>query len=364
MLLKLLFSTDRERFLPFVVSLTDKGTIGLRIEALGVPVYALGMRRGVPSPRILLDLARVVRQEQPQIVQGWMYHGNIVAQLASLFTERSTPILWNIRGTHTNLREKSFLTAFIIWLGARLSSLPTAIINNSYVSALSHEQKLGYRTGKWKVIPNGFDTNIFIPSNDAKIKLRSELGISPETIIIGLIGRYHPIKDHAGFLKAASFLLQKHPEVHFVLIGEKIDEDNSELKSFLREIHLRKAVHLLGVREDISYLTAAFDIATSSSLAEGFPNVVGEAMSCEVPCVVTDVGDSARIVGDTGRVVPLGNPEKLADAWTELIIMDAEDRKKLGKLARQRIIDNFSLLSVVSQYQNLYVDVFKRKELP
>ena len=363
MLLKLLSGIDREKCFPVVVSLIDKGAIGPRIEALGVPVYALGMKRGMPTPRSLLRLARVVRRENPQIIQGWMYHGNLAAQIASMFTKCNTPVLWNIRGTHTNLSEESRLTAYIIRFGALLSGLPAAIINNSRTSALSHEQQIGYRADKWRIVPNGFDTDIFVPSKDARKRLRSELGLSSDALLIGLVGRYHPVKDHVGFLKAAANLVQKYSDVHFVLIGEGVDANNVELSFVLKGKCLCKAVHLLGSRTDLPYLTAALDIATSASLSEGFPNVVGEAMSCGVPCVVTNVGDSAWIVGKTGRVVPPGNPEALANAWSELVAMTTDDRRNMGTIARQRVIENFSLASVVHQYETLYEEIYKMKKV-
>jgi glycosyltransferase involved in cell wall biosynthesis len=205
-------------------------------------------------------------------------------------------------------------------------------------------------------------TDKFIPSQHYYKSVRLELGVPDNTILIGLFGRYHPVKGHEVFLKAAQLLLKKHPHIqHFLLGGKEVDNTNYVLNQQLAQLEIGEQIHLLGERQDVHHLTAALDIASSSSYSEGFPNVIGEAMSCGVPCAVTDVGDSARIVGNTGRVVPANNPEALANAWQELIEMGAEGRFKLGSAARSRIIECFSLDSVVTQYETLYETIFAEK---
>jgi glycosyltransferase involved in cell wall biosynthesis len=355
MLLKLLSALDSRRFSSTVVSLMDKGTIGSGLEAMGVPVHQLRMSRGMPSPRGLARLVRIIRREQPDLIQAWMYHGNIAAQAAILFAGTRAPVIWNIRGTHTNLRAEPPLTAFVIWLGARLSHLPAFIVNNSIASARSHAERIGYDARKWRIVPNGFDTDKFIPSDHARAALRDELHLAPDTILVSLVGRYHPVKDHAGFLQAARILLATHPDVHFVLVGEGVDASNAALRSQMSgDDRLRTAVHLLGPRGDIQQVTAAADIATSSSTSEGFSNALGEAMSCAVPCVATDVGESAWLVGETGRIVPSRHPARLAAAWSDLIALGSVERRRLGTVARQRIVEHFSLPSVARQYEALY----------
>ncbi|NEP28701.1 glycosyltransferase, partial [Moorena sp. SIO3I6] len=214
---------------------------------------------------------------------------------------------------------------------------------------------LGYSSQNSCVIPNGFDTSLFKPSLEARAAFRSELGLSEQSILIGLIGRYHPMKDHPNFIRAASLLVKEFPDVHFIMVGTEVDQDNNFLSSLIQDLGLSNHIHLLGERSDIPRLTAALDINTlASAYGEAFPLVIGEAMSSGVPCVVTDVGDSAWIVGNTGRVVPPRNSEALARAWKELILMGNEGRKVLGKAARSRIIDSFSINSVVAQYESLY----------
>ncbi len=357
MLLKLLSRTDRTRFAPVVISLVDKGEVGSQVEALGVPLHTLNVARGMPSPAGLWRLVRILRRERPDIIQSWMYHGNIAAQLASWLYRPGTPVVWNIRGTHTNLAREPFLTALVIWLGARLSRQPVVIVNNSRTSATSHEQLLGYRGDRWRILPNGFDTENFVPSDDARSAIRASLGLPADALLISLVGRYHPVKGHADFLRAATILLKDYPSVHFVLVGQDVVDGNVALAHLLKDSSLRAAVHLLGPREDMATVTAAADIATSASLSEGFSNSIGEAMSCGVPCVATDVGEASWIIGSTGRIVPASSPAALAAAWSELLAMGAEARRSLGRSARQRVLREFSLDAVVRQYEALYDEV-------
>lgn len=356
MLYKLLSASDRRRFNPIVVSLRDRGPMAEKIESLGVPVYGADINPGISAPISLYRLLSLVGYFQPDVIQGWMYHANLAALLVSELSNPQVPVLWNIRGSHFVLRDEKPFTAAAIWLGAKLSKLPARIINNSDVSALKHGRILGYCTDKTLVIPNGFDTDAFAPSSKKRACVCAELGIASDSLLIGLIARYHPMKDHHNFLGAAALLHDK-PKVHFILAGESVDTNNKDLLRTIENLGLSSRVHLLGQRSDIPEITAALDIASSSSFSEGFPNTIGEAMACAVPCVVTDVGDSAWIVGQTGRVVPPRDAPALARAWQELIDMGPERRQALGRQARQRVRDNFSLDHVVRQYETLYEQV-------
>jgi glycosyltransferase involved in cell wall biosynthesis len=187
--------------------------------------------------------------------------------------------------------------------------------------------------------------------------VRAELGVPENAILIGRIGRYHHMKDYPSFLRAAALVRRDYPDAHFVVAGKNIDWNNDELRRQVQDLRLVERIHLLGERLDMPRLTAAFDIAISSSHTEGFPNVVGEAMSCGVPCVVTDVGDSGWVVGNTGTVVLAQNPESLAEACKDLIKPGREWRRQLGLAARKRIITRYSISSVVQQYESLYQSI-------
>lgn len=356
MLLKLCSKLDRRRFAPSVISLSDKGVIGPRIEALGIPVYTLKMRPSRPSLTGLLRLRKLVLTLRPNLFQGWMYHGNLAASLAA----GSGSVVWGIRQSLYGLDKERVLTRWVIRLGAVMSRYPRAIVYNSRTSAHQHEV-FGFDSSRTCIIPNGFDTEAFRPDENARISIRQELGLSNNEVLIGLIGRYHPMKDHRNFLNAAALLGKEFPDTHFLLAGCEVNTGNPALSAMIEEFGLSNRVLLLGERRDIPQLNAALDIASSASAwGEGFANVIGEAMSCGVPCVVTDVGDSAWIVGDTGRVVARRDPVALATAWKSLIMLGRDERHVLGIRARQRVIEKFSLESVVKQYEDLYESLIAR----
>jgi glycosyltransferase involved in cell wall biosynthesis len=370
MLLKLLSAASAEME-HVVVSLGDEGTIGPRIAALGVPVHCLRLQRNAPNPIRVLSILSLAQRIDPQLIQGWMYHGNLMASVAALAlrnrAQKNTlqekapdvklPVIWNIRQTVYDLRNERWLTARFIRMGARMSHRPAAIVYNSQTSAGQHEA-LGYRAEKRVIIPNGFDCQALRPDEAARKAVRTELGIADDTVVIGLVARYHPMKDHAGFLRAAGAVARARPQTKFVLAGTGVSSKQSELAEAVRQNGLQDHVILLDERSDIPSLNNAFDIACSASAwGEGFSNSIGEAMACGVPCVVTDVGDSAYLVGNTGLVAPPGEPQALANAIVQLIGMGRAGRWQLGTKARNRIETEFSLPAIVRRYEELYLSL-------
>jgi glycosyltransferase involved in cell wall biosynthesis len=358
MLLRLLAATDGSRWQQGVVSLRDRGPIGQRIQQLGVSVGVIGIRGSVPTPGALWRLRRELRQLAPSLIQGWMYHGNLASLVGRILSGRRLPVLWNIRYAPSDLSMEKRTTATVIRLGALLSSRATRIIYNSRTGARRHAE-LGYATGSSVIIPNGFDTDAFAPSASARAALRRRLGVSEATLLVGRIGRNDPVKDHAGFLEAAALLLRERPGIRFVMAGQGVDDRNAELTRTLKGLGLGDSVSLLGEVTAINEVTAALDIACSSSYLEAFPNILGEAMACGVPCVATDVGDSAWIVGDAGRVVPARDPGALATACRALIDIGEEGRRHLGAQARARVLQEFSLSRASAAYEAVYAEVLQ-----
>lgn len=360
MLYHLLHQTDRSKIIPVVVSLMDRGSLGDSITDLDIPVYTLNIKQGVPNINAIWKLKNVVSQVKPDIIQGWMYHGNLATQIVNFLTLNRSATIWGIHHSISSLSSEKKTTQLIIKLGSILSRYVSKIAFVSQNSFLQHHS-LGYTSENSCTIPNGFNTSLFKPSDKFKAKLREELGLPDNHILIGSIARYHPMKDHTNFVKSAALLIREFADVHFLMVGTDVDKDNQELYGLIQDLGIENKIHLMGERNDISSIIPCLDILTSSSAyGEAFPLVIGEAMSCGVPCAVTDVGDSGWIVGETGKVVPPKSPQELSNAWKELITLSSEDRRKLGMMARNRIIKHFSLESVVAQYEDLYDKVLAK----
>lgn len=353
MLMKLLRSMDDTRFTQTVISLDDHGDIGTSISTLGVPVYCLGIKTGGDGIRGLWKLRGIIQHVRPDLIQGWMYHGNLATLIGGCLAQTSVPVVWRITSSVYSLSAEKRMTALLVRLGACLSKTPAAITYCSWVSVEQHEA-MGYRNTQRHVISDGFDCEQFKPMPDARPWLRQELGYARNTLLIGLIARYHPMKDHKNFLQAAGLVAKRCPDVGFILVGNGIDDRNHELVEVMESSGISDQVRFLGQRTDIAKIMAELDIVTSSSWSESFPNVIGEAMACGIPCVVTDVGASSLIVGKTGIVVPPRDPNALAQGCEQLIDAGEEGRRTLGRAARARIVERFSLAYVARAYENLY----------
>ena len=356
MLYKLVSKMDRSCFDIYVVSLTDIGPVGEKIKKLNIPVVAVGMKRGwrgFLSFSEFFRLLKIVKNYKPDVIQTWMYHSDLIGGLVGKILK--VPVIWNIR--HSNLDPKcnKKTTIWTAKICAKFSKiLPKKIICCSHASKDVHS-KLGYDENKMVVIPNGFDLDVFLPDKQGREKVRKELGLDDKTIVVGFAARFDPQKDHKNFFEAVRIVHKVYPNVHFLLCGDGINWDNKKLKEWIEKSGVKKVTHLLGRRDDMKDIYNSIDIfCSSSSYGEGFPNVIGEVMACEVPCVVTDVGDSAIIVKDTGFVVPSKNPEALAEAIIKMIEMGEGKRKELGKRARDRIKENYLIEKIVKNYEQLY----------
>lgn len=355
MLYKLLSFIDRSRFNNVVVSMGDTGTLGGRIKTLGIPVYVLNMRRGIPNPLGLWRLLQILRKERPQVLQTWLYHADLLGLLTGRLL-RVPSIVWNIRCAELKRGDINWVLNLTLKLLSKLSHKPKAVIINSLAGRHVHE-RLGYRPVKWEIIPNGFDINLFSSSEHARVKLRKSLGLLEHAPLIGMVARFNPIKDFTNFLNAAGELYKFNPNVHYVLVGQGVTKENKLLFELITALGIEDNVHLLGERDDIPLIMGALDVYTSSSYSEGFPNTIGEAMACGVPCVVTDAGDSAYLVGESGLVVPSRNSSALNEAWVKILSMSENKRIALGMAARERVVSLFSIDSVVKKYEKLYIEI-------
>ena len=352
MLAKLVRGMDGARFSNTVVSLTDEGQLGEQIKSSGVAVHTLGMKRGRPDVSALPKLLRLLKVIRPTIVQSWLYHADLLSTLAVKLAGSPT-LIWNVRCSDMDLTRYSALTQWTQKILACCASIPAVVIANSEAGKRQHE-RLGYRPRRWVLIPNGFDTEQFRPDSCTRLSHRQEWQVPGDAVIIALVARVDPMKDHETFLHAAQLAAQVRRNVYFVLAGK----DTERLTSAVVAKGLAARTRLLGYCRRMEGIFPGVDVVClSSAFGEGFPNVLGEAMACGIPCVATDVGDARGILGETGLVVPARDAVALAGAITDLIDRGPESRAKLGRAARARIEAEYSLPRIVDRYAALYADV-------
>jgi glycosyltransferase involved in cell wall biosynthesis len=344
---------DDRRFHHRVVSLSGKGSIGPMLEKRGVDVRSLRMRGPTDLLLLLFRLAKEIRRDRPEIIQCWMYHADLLGGLAARIAGVRR-VVWGVRiadiGPEMGIPRT---TTWIRLACAKLSRfIPDRIVYVAQSARLKHEA-LGYNSSRGLVIPNGYT----LPLPVDRSNLRKTLGLQPGCFLVGSAGRFSPQKDPLTFVRGAAIAVRQHPNMRFVMIGRGYTAENAELRQWLADAGLTDHFYLLGERDDLPMLLAGLDLFCLHSIGEGFPNVVAEAMSVALPCVVTDVGDARLLVDDSGIVVPPSNPALLADAICRIAIMGEESRRAMGDRARSRIASKYSLDLASRRYARLYEEL-------
>jgi glycosyltransferase involved in cell wall biosynthesis len=361
MLLKLLAAKALADVEQQVVAMMPWGSLAGPMRATGSPVLQLNFLGAAPLVRGAWDLARLARRERPQIIQGWMYHGNLGASLARAAVGQGAALVWGIRQSLTSLQGENILARVAIRANRALSAQPDRLLFNSQRSIEQH-QRMGFDTRRSQYLPNGFDSHVFAPDAAARAASRAAWGASEGETVFGLLARYHPAKDHAGFLAAACRVSSRHPLTRFVMAGSGVDAQNPLLANAIAAAGLQGRVHLLGERSDVPAVLAGLDVAVScSSRIEGFSNSLGEAMACGLPCVATDVGEASSLLEALGPVVPPQHPDALAAAMTAMVELGPAGRALLGQRARSRIESAYGLEAVAARYRDLYCDLADRR---
>ncbi|TAL85167.1 MAG: glycosyltransferase [Candidimonas sp.] len=337
-----------------VISLGDDGVFGPRLRAAGIDVYCLNMRPGRLSPAGVWRLYRLLRQIRPDVVQTWMYHadllGGVAARLAGIGA-----VSWGIRNSGANLRQGSRSARALAWVCARLSGLVPGVIVSCAQDASLRHQEWGYRADRMLVIPNGYDLSRWRVRPQARIALRTSWGLAEDTPLIGSVARWNPLKDHANLLRAFALSLAAYRDLRCVLVGLGMDDANAELAALMASLNVRDKVILLGPRDDVPDIMSAIDVHVLSSCAEGFPNVVAEAMAAGALCVVTDVGDAASIVADEGWIAPARNPAALSEAMNRAVaVLGSSEASGRTHRGRERVRREYSLDNMVAAYQTVW----------
>ncbi|QDU82819.1 Putative glycosyltransferase EpsF [Polystyrenella longa] len=356
MLCKLLESLQKRNEFEFsVITLLDGGPLVDQIERLGIPVQRCHMQQGKFRWKEVKHLRNLIRSEQPDLVQTWMYHSDLLGGVATKLANRRTPVVWNIRHSHLSQESDKRSTRLVGKLLARLSHyLPHRVIVNSQVGKSTHLD-LGYRPELFEMIPNGFDLEKFRPSHQDRHSVVKELELPDSVKLIGHVGRFHSMKRHQLFIEAAGRLASEGPQYHFVMVGRGVGRENDELMEWIKATDYPHRFHLLGPRQDLPRLQAAFDLMVSSSgPGEGFSNVLGEAMASSTPCVATDAGDAKFMLGETGLIVPVDDLDALHLAMRQLLTAPEAELWGRGLAARKRIRENFTMSRITDRYTELW----------
>lgn len=357
-MLKRLIESDSAAILStIVVSLTTLGTVGESLRAKGVRVHVLGMSSIFGSPIALWRLVRLIRQYRPEIVQTWMYHADLLGGLAARLAG-CRAVVWGIRSTAIPQGALS-LTYWLVRLCAICSHIIPHRIICCAKSAKSAHIKLGYAAYKMTVIPNGYDFSAFDRHVDSRAKVRMELGFGDNEIVIGIVGRFDPLKDFHNFIAAASKLSARRTNVKYLMVGRNIEWSNHALRNWIEAERLVNNFQLVGEQTDIPYFLSSMDVFCLSSVNEAFPNVVVEAMAMGLPCVVTRAGDAAEITGGDGFVVPVKDSTSLSDALLRMCDLNPSDRKMLGERNARKVREEYGIEKVRQKYEAVYAEAVK-----
>lgn len=332
-----------------VVSLMSEGYYGPLLKKHNIPLKCLNLNRGQINIRSALKLKQIIKNQKPDIIQGWMYHGNLAALLGTFITNKRIKLSWNIRLSLEIFSQMKFKTRLAIKLGAMFSKRANSIIYNSKRS-LNQHRKLGFSSYNDFFIPNGFDTKKWKPNKSLKYKIRNSLNISNKARVIGYVGRGEEQKDLPKLFRVFDIIKKSHPNVILIAVGKNLEKYalNSDRIIFL------------GERSNVEQIMASFDLLCLTSKAEGFPNVIGEAMLSGLPCISTDVGDVKNILGKTGWIVPTNSTTLFAKYLDNLLKMPEKELKNYGKSARELIINNYDINKIIEQYISLYNSILNK----
>lgn len=309
------------------------------------PTSGWGFRSRVAMAPMVLR--RLLQREDPDVVYSMLDVTNAIAWLASRgrFARR---LVWGVRGTEP--RATGVLGALAFRVGASLSRSIRLVVSNSLAGKGYYAQR-GFAPERWAVVPNGIDTDAFRPDPEGRAAVRKEWGIGEDQLLIGMVGRLDPHKDHGTFLRAASEIYQSNHRAVFACVGSSTGPEARQLRSLVSELRLQDVVRWAGERVDMCAVYNAIDVLCLPSRSEGFPNVVGEAMACGVPCVVTNSGDSALIVGGTGTIAPVADPTALATAVLDTVAEEVST----PECRRTRVQEHFSVPALAESLEREFL---------
>jgi glycosyltransferase involved in cell wall biosynthesis len=344
-----------------VISMTPLGSLGRDFAAASIAVLWLDYSKR--PLRSFVVLCQWLRSQRPDVVNTWMYHADVLGGLAARLCGIRA-VVWGVRSTSIGGVLPHWRLRILCRLSALMSHrVPSAIVCVAEAARLSHIA-FGYRADQMHVIANGFDVEALDPRQFNAPVARALHGFAPQHIVVGHVGRYCNEKDHVGFLKAARLALDREPALRFVMAGRSVSPSNPVLMSAIKSLRLNGHVRLLGERPDVAAVLSSFDIFCLSSTFEGFPNVLGEAMAMALPCVSTDAGDARVLVGDAAEIVPISDPQAMANALLALARLTPEQRAQRGAAARARVVNHYTVNVMRQQFEAVYRSVVQARSQP
>ena len=335
----------RQGWLVVVACFYAGGPFQRDLEHAGVQVINLAKRGRWDMFGFLWRLMRMFRKTRPDIVHGYLPVPNILSLLVRL-SRPNCLVVWGVRASNVDFSRYDWLSRGTFWLQCRLARYADLSIVNSS-AGMEHHVVRGFPRGAMRVIQNGIDTSHFRFDPSGRERLRHAWGVPQSAVLVGLVGRVDPMKDHPTFLRAAARLILTDPTWWFVCVGDGAPEDMARLSEQATELGLKHRLIWAGACDNMAAAYSALDMAASSSCGEGFPNVVAEAMACGRPCAVTAVGDSARIVGEFGVVVPPRDPVALSDGIYRLRLRLEQNCTALTQQVREHVIKSFGQQALI-----------------
>jgi len=356
MLSRLIRRSDPRKIEHHLLALSDEGPPWDSTRGAAATSLNLELEKPLTGLVRLAQVRRFVRSCAPNVIQGWMYHGNFFAGIAQRLHARSAALALGIHQCLIDIRKERPITRLMVRSGAKLSRRADRVVYASFASRDQHVD-FGYCSDNTTVIPNGFDTDEFRPDSARRAATRGRLGIGESEFVVGIVARHHAIKDYPTFIKAASRFSRDSPGARFLIVGPGCTSANGELRQELERFGRGTAFDLLGSVNEVQSLYPALDVFCLTSLSEAFPNVVGEAMACGIPCITTDVGDVSRILDGNGFLVPVGDEERIANHLAKIRDMSLIERVEFGERARRAIQERFDIDTIGRRYSEMYVEL-------
>jgi len=348
-------SNISDYFIQSVICLGDKAIYGDKLEELGVEVYYLNFKNS-NKLYAFLNFKNIIKKISPDIIQGWMTHGNFASVIAYFILSGRPSLFWNIRQTVYKLKHEYILTRVLFLINILLSRIPNGIISNANIS-IKQLIKFGYKNDSFILIPNGFDTNYWKPDHNLRQIERNKLKFNDNDFVLGYVGRYHPMKNIKLLLESFHKISQQNSKIKLVIVGQNLNNYNINEKSIIDMIP-QNQILIIDNTEDVKKYYNIFDLLIlCSAWGEGFPNVLGEAMSSELCCISTPVGDTPDILEDVGYLVPLDDVDLIIEK-VKNCMDNPEELNKLGRKARIKILNQYSMEKTINTYLNIYLNSF------